>query len=106
MYTCAYRLELRKWSLEKKRTAFENEVNLFTYCVSYRQRQGTKEETGSKRQGCAASIKHGAAGSPARWKQHVNQTTLRNRWNMIFQHLKNISAYACRHTQAKKHTRG
>src|SRR4029434_2290632 len=41
MYTCAYRLELRKWSLEKKTsslhvlTAFENEVNLFTYRVSY-----------------------------------------------------------------------
>src|SRR4029434_638767 len=34
-------------------------------------------------------MKHGAAGSPARWKQHVNQTNLRNRGNMIFQHLKN-----------------
>src|SRR4029434_2809679 len=31
-----------------------------------------------------------SAGSPARWKQHVNQTTLRNRGIFfIFQHLKN-----------------
>ena len=33
-------------------------------------------------------LKHGAAGSPARWKQHVNQTILRNRGIMIFQNLK------------------
>src|SRR4029434_7308771 len=38
----------------------------------------------------ANRLKHGAAGSPARWKQHVKQTTLRNRGNMIFQHLKTI----------------
>src|SRR4029434_3781242 len=37
----------------------------------------------------ADSLQHRAACSPARWKQHVNQTTLRNRRNMIFQHLKN-----------------
>src|SRR4029434_534529 len=38
MYTCAYRLELRKWSLEKNSslhvlTAFENEVNLYISCI-------------------------------------------------------------------------
>src|SRR4029434_1341269 len=41
----------------------------------------------------ANGLKHGAAGSPARWKQHVKQTTLRNRGIMIFQHLKNTLFY-------------